>query len=141
MQGQNNSNYHMINNQMPGQQIRYTFDIEEPNHRRGPQGPQEWKSGLFGCFDDCGSCCLTLWCPCVQYGKNYEKVHNDGCCSQGFLFCLLGSCGLNCCIHSGLRSDVRQRYNIQEGCNDWLVTCFCVTCAICQEARELEDRH
>ncbi len=125
---------------MPAQQIRYTFEVEEPNHRRGPQGPQEWNNSLCGCFSDMSSCCMTWCCPCVQYGKNYEKVHRDGCCSQGFLYCVLAPFGLSCCIHSGLRSDIRQRYNIIEGCSDCCVTCFCAGCAIAQEARELKDR-
>ncbi len=136
MQGQS-SDYQMINNQMPSRQFKHTFDVEEPARRNGPQ---EWKNPLCGCFDDMGSCCMTLWCPCVQYGKNYENVHHDGCGSQGAFFCLLGIFGLSCCLHSELRSEIRERYNIQEDCSDCCVTCFCPGFAIAQEARELKDR-
>jgi len=109
-------------------------------HSRIPSGPREWKNSLCGCFDDMGSCCLTWCCPCIQYGKNYEKVHNSGCFSQCFLWCCLSCCGLQCCLHKELRSDVRQRYGLPEGCGDCLTTWCCGPCAICQEARELKDR-
>ncbi len=165
MQGQQHG-YGMVNNQMPGnhnqygqvapqpqvivnlQQPQYEMSPQHPasssqnsrGHVHAPSGPQEWKNSLCGCFDDLGSCCLTCCCPCVQYGMNHEKVHKDGCCMQGLLFCLLSCCGLSCCIHSALRSNVRQKYNIPEGCSDCCTTCFCSGCAICQEARELKDR-
>lgn len=105
-----------------------------------PQGKQGWSSGLFGCFSDCGSCCLTCFCPCVQYGKNYEANFGNGCCSQGCIYMLLSGCGLCCCVHKGLREDIRRKYALDEGCGDCLTTCFCSACAICQEARELKAR-
>jgi hypothetical protein len=36
------------------------------------------------------------------------------------------------------RKTLRNRYRIQEDCNDCLVTTCCAGCAICQEARELK---
>jgi hypothetical protein len=40
----------------------------------------------------------------------------------------------------GKRQALRQRYGLQEDCNDCMATTCCVTCAICQEARELKFR-
>ncbi|CAK5273764.1 unnamed protein product [Mycena citricolor] len=67
-------------------------------------GEREWSNGLCGCFEECGTCCYALWCPCVVHGKNKQRLdhlnnkgfpHPDGgdCCS--------GSCWGHCCL-SGL---------------------------------------
>ena len=138
----NQQGYAMANNQMPGQPIQY--QNQQPGQQiiivsPGPSAPQEWKSSLCGCFSDIGSCLLTMFCPCVQYGLNYEKVHKSGCCSQGCTFCCLAGCGCGCLIHKELRHNIRQRRNIPEGCSDCLVTWCCGGLAICQEARELKD--
>jgi len=125
---------------MSVQQPQSESSAQQPADKHVQSGPPGWQNGLMGCCDDCGSCWLTMCCPCVQYGKNYEKVHKDGCCSQGLLCCLLGSICLSCCIHKELRSDIRQRYHIFGG-SDCCVAFFCAGCAICQEARELKDRH
>ena len=121
----------MHNNQMPGQPIQ-----------NGGHGgaPQEWKTGLFGCFSDMGSCLMTCCCPCVQYGQNYEAMNGEGCFAQGAIFAVLAYCGLSCCIHKDFRAGLRNKYNLDEGCGDCLTTCFCAPCAICQEAREIKGR-
>ena len=135
MQGQ--QQYGMVNQQMPGQPSHYAMNIQQPVAR---PAVQDWSSGLFGCCSDCSSCWFTICCPCCQYGKNYDKVHGKGCCSQGLCYWILESFLLGCCIHKGLRREIRERHHIQEGCNDCLVTFFCPACAICQEARELKTR-
>ncbi len=38
------------------------------------------------------------------------------------------------------RKALRNRFGLQEDCNDCIVTTFCASCAICQEARELKFR-
>lgn len=40
----------------------------------------------------------------------------------------------------GKRRTLRQRYGLQEDCNDCLATTCCAACAVCQEARELKFR-
>lgn len=124
----------MIQNQMPGQ----PYGGYPPAQVVAP-AVQEWSTGLCGCCDDCGICCFTVFCPCCQYGKNYEAVHGSGCCSQGFVWCILAGCYLSCCVHTGLRKDVRQRYNIPEGSNDCCTVFWCGPCAVCQEARQLKN--
>jgi Cys-rich protein (TIGR01571 family) len=40
----------------------------------------------------------------------------------------------------GKRRALRNRYGLQEDCNDCVATTFCPACAVCQEARELKFR-
>ena len=40
----------------------------------------------------------------------------------------------------GKRRALRQRYGLQEDCDDCCATTFCTACAVCQEARELKYR-
>ena len=39
---------------------------------------KDWSHGLFGCFDDCGTCLVTHFCGCYTAGKNAEAV-GDSC--------------------------------------------------------------
>jgi len=121
----------MSSPQMPGQ----NQGVSVPS-----SGPQQWNSGLFGCFSDIGSCFITCLFPCFTYGKNYEAIHKEGCGGQGCCYLLMSYIGCPCLIHKDLRGDVRRKYNLDEGCGDCLTTCFCSRCAICQEAREIKFR-
>ncbi|CAF3977498.1 unnamed protein product [Rotaria sp. Silwood1] len=40
----------------------------------------------------------------------------------------------------GKRKALRNRFGLEEDCNDCLATTCCAPCAICQEARELKYR-
>ncbi len=40
----------------------------------------------------------------------------------------------------GKRQALRQRFGLEEDCNDCVATTFCAPCAMCQEARELKLR-
>jgi len=40
----------------------------------------------------------------------------------------------------GKREALRNRFGLQEDCNDCVATTFCAPCAVCQEARELKFR-
>ena len=58
---------------------------------------QEWKSGLCGCFGDCGTCCCGYWCPCCLTYRNAESLGKSG-----ILCCLLWDgptdCSLACTL-------------------------------------------
>ncbi|KAK1605637.1 hypothetical protein QYE76_029310 [Lolium multiflorum] len=43
----------------------------------------EWSVGLFDCFGDFGTCCLTFWCPCVTFGRIAEIVDKGSTCRMG----------------------------------------------------------
>jgi hypothetical protein len=53
---------------------------------------------------------------------------------------MLSGCGLCCLTHMGKRQALRDRFGLPEDCNDCVATTFCASCAICQEARELQFR-
>nr|XP_004503403.2 protein PLANT CADMIUM RESISTANCE 2-like [Cicer arietinum] len=103
-----------------------------------------WSTGFFSCFSDCSSCCLTLWCPCISFGRVAEIVDRgtSSCCVHAMLYCLLGGFSqfgsLYACIY---RTKLRKFYGIKgtQFC-DCVASCCCVSISICQEYRELEAR-
>ncbi|CAF4124369.1 unnamed protein product [Rotaria sordida] len=99
-----------------------------------------WSTGLFDCFDDCGVCLYGYCCAPCLFGENAEKIDGSNCCGSCCLWYLLAQCSLCCLIHMGKRQALRNRYGLDEDCNDCLATTFCAPCAICQEARELKYR-
>ncbi|XP_010271278.1 PREDICTED: protein PLANT CADMIUM RESISTANCE 2-like isoform X1 [Nelumbo nucifera] len=108
------------------------------------QAQYPWSSGLFDCFNDCESCCLTLWCPCITFGRIAEIVSkgSSSCVGSASLYTLiwvlLGCPWIYSCTY---RSMLRQQFSLQETpCADCLVHCCCDCCALCQEYRELKQR-
>jgi Cys-rich protein (TIGR01571 family) len=97
-------------------------------------------AGLFDCFNDCGICFYGWCCPACLYGENAEKIDGSNCCNAGCLWYLMSGWGLCCLIHRNKRKALRERFNLQEDCDDCLATTFCSLCTICQEARELKHR-
>jgi Cys-rich protein (TIGR01571 family) len=42
-----------------------------------------WNSGTCACLSDADSCCLSCWCPPIQFGQNQERAfraERRGCC-------------------------------------------------------------
>ncbi|KAI8023505.1 Protein PLANT CADMIUM RESISTANCE 2 [Camellia lanceoleosa] len=105
----------------------------------------EWSSGLFDCFSDASSCCLTIWCPCVTFGRIAEIVDEGGttCCEGAAWYLLLLWLAPICApLYScGYRSKLRNQHSLESSpCNDCLVHFCCENCALCQEYRELQNR-
>nr|KYP61549.1 Uncharacterized protein At1g14870 family [Cajanus cajan] len=90
------------------------------------------------------SVCLTLWCPCISFGRIAEIVDKGTttCCVHGILFCLLGGFTNVASIYACLyRTKIRRLYGIEGNqCCDCVVSCCCVSLSICQEYRELQAR-
>nr|KAJ0222813.1 hypothetical protein LSAT_V11C200097930 [Lactuca sativa] len=42
-----------------------------------PPAVEPWSTGIFGCAEDTESCWTGLFCPCVLFGRNYEKLRED----------------------------------------------------------------
>ncbi|XP_071680011.1 cell number regulator 11-like [Lolium perenne] len=102
--------------------------------------PGKWSVGLCDCFGDCGTYCLTCWCPCITFGRIAEITDRgymlhawDSVCFARvyrlqlviFLYQMLlnagtiqnpGSPFMDCCVHM-----------------------CCESCALCQEYKELEN--
>jgi len=117
----------------------------------GPDGKRDWSFGLFDCFARCGLCCMSVWCPCVVYSKNKQRLHSLQ--TQGTPLAGGGETyDSNCCIYGGLdftgyswimqlrtREEIRERYNIRGAAfGDCLSSWCCRPCALTQERREIE---
>ncbi|KAH9807922.1 PLAC8 family-domain-containing protein [Melampsora americana] len=111
-----------------------------------------WRHGLCQCHQECGTTCLSIWCPCMVYGRNhsklsYMKIHNephptggDSCGPMSWLFT-----AVNCSLAAGWilqfiqRGEIRERYLIEgSACGDFCGACWCMCCQQVQEARELQ---
>ncbi|XP_007046275.2 PREDICTED: protein PLANT CADMIUM RESISTANCE 11 [Theobroma cacao] len=106
--------------------------------------PVPWSTGLCDCCDDCNSCCLTCWCPCVTFGRIAEIVDrgSTSCGVSGALYMLiLCVTGCSCLYSCFYRSKLRGQYFLKESpCTDCCIHCCCEECALCQEYRELKNR-
>ena len=114
--------------------------------------PMVWTTGLFDCCDDMDTCCYGFWClPCL-FGQNVEALDGSNCglCCSAFVL-VSQLMGAACFLSAPKRTKLRQAYALPPtdlgcGCGDefedYLVHCLpcTVSCAICQEARELRLR-
>jgi Cys-rich protein (TIGR01571 family) len=101
----------------------------------------EWSSSLFSCLREPSICALSFFCPCVQYGRNMEKLDGSSrlghCCFYAFCLCICRPC----IAHREHRSELRKAYGLKGSWqHDCLATWLCPWCAIAQEARELQTR-
>jgi len=96
---------------------------------------KDWSHGLFGCFDDCGTCIVTWFCPCYTFGKNAEAV-GESCilCGLAFyvplvdLFCM-----------ANIRGKIREQHGIDGSfVSDLLLSCCCPLCTLVQAAQEVK---
>ena len=98
--------------------------------------PAAWSSGLFDCFDDCGLCCVTYWCPCITFGKVAEIVDrgSTSCGTSGALYALLGSLtGCHWIYSCTYRSKMRAQYALPDDpCCDCCVHFCCEPCGLIQ---------
>ncbi|XP_030534518.2 protein PLANT CADMIUM RESISTANCE 3-like isoform X2 [Rhodamnia argentea] len=105
--------------------------------------PGQWTTGLCGCCEDPSNCIITWCCPCITFGQNAEIIDGGAtsCCVGGLIYYLLANVGVACLYTCGYRKKLRGLHSLQEDpCDDCLVHCFCLPCALCQEHRELKNR-
>ncbi|XP_059452963.1 cell number regulator 4-like [Corylus avellana] len=100
--------------------------------------PGQWSTGLCGCFEDCGNCCLTAFAPIVTFGRTAELL------DEGRTSCFNPASSFYCggaFFSYKYRTKLRALYSLpEEPCGDFCVHCWCSSCAICQEYRELKNR-
>ncbi|KAF8524477.1 PLAC8-domain-containing protein [Gautieria morchelliformis] len=114
-------------------------------------GEREWSNGFCSCCDDCGTCFLSAFCPCIVYSQNKSRVehlerqgypHPDGgasCTGDCCVHCLLAGFGFGWVLQMGARSAIRLRYRIAGGAfGDCCAACCCTPCELTQGSRELE---
>ncbi|KAI9128836.1 hypothetical protein K1719_000319 [Acacia pycnantha] len=69
------------------------------------------------------------------------EILDRSCACAGITLYCLAHMGLQCLYTFTYRGKLRGLFNLPEDpCNDFCVHCFCVSCAICQEYRELKNR-
>ncbi len=123
------------------QPMPQTVVVMQQQHHQGFQ-PGPWHHSFCGCLEDIPSCLISSFCPCIQYGQNYEALHHDGCLIQSIIYACLLSCGLQCLVHMGFRGHVKSKFSILGGggLEDLIATWCCFCCALSQEAREINHR-
>ena len=95
----------------------------------------EWKTGIFGCFDDLKLCVVTWLFPCLTTGKIAESLGTDTCFMGG---CKIFIPCYNLFYLKGQRDAVREKQGIaDEGCAGWLYICCLGGLSVMQTAREL----
>ncbi|KAH3728693.1 placenta-specific gene 8 protein-like [Dreissena polymorpha] len=117
-----------------GQQQMTTVVINnQPGQQRNPllvgtrNGTRDWTSGLCGCCEDIGSCCMTFWCSWASTCSIAVRVGDSFCMPLCVPDALLA-----------LRVRVRGLGDIKGSiCEDCMVINFCAPCAACQMLREL----
>ncbi|GIL90911.1 hypothetical protein Vretimale_17133 [Volvox reticuliferus] len=137
----------------------YCAHAPDPYAAMASQG--DWSTELWDIFAQPGGpnmCCLSLWCPCIQYGLLLEQLPPGSVMCAGSaaggcaLFCVLWLLGdllgaalltkvftLPCTafVHMQIRGYIRRKYGIQSHpIHDFFITWCCAPCALCQEARE-----
>lgn len=115
-----------------------------PAGNAGYGAASAWSSGLCDCFDDCGLCCMTCWCPCITFGKVAAIVDrgSTSCGTAGALYVLLAALtGCQFIYSCTYRSKLRAQYRLpDEPCCDCCVHYCCGPCALVQEYKELKAR-
>ncbi len=94
--------------------------------------PSEFKSGLFGCFEDPRLCIMTFCIPCYTAGKNASEGLGEDCLLVGLLACL----GLQ--FGPVMRWRLRQDRGLQGSMiTDVLIHMLLPCCGLIQEAKEI----
>ena len=94
-------------------------------------------------FDICGSpktCCFAVCCPACAFSYNATNVTTGSCLRYCCSYMILSLCCLCGIVHKPIRTKIREKYNLQEEPSDYLASYLFSSCAICQEAREIESR-
>ncbi|KAL5727338.1 hypothetical protein ACHQM5_000548 [Ranunculus cassubicifolius] len=119
------------------------YNIAFPGQNQGAASEIDWSTGLCGCFEDIGNCCITCWCPCITVGQIAEVLNRGttSCAVSAMIYTALACVGVPCIYSCGFRTKLRNLYSLKEGsCGDCCLHCWCDYCAICQEYRELKMR-
>ncbi|KAK1274100.1 Cell number regulator 6 [Acorus gramineus] len=64
--------------QVPQLEVRKCGECGQPlPESYSPPANEPWSSGIFGCTEDTESCWTGLFCPCVLFGRNVERLRDD----------------------------------------------------------------
>ncbi|URE14797.1 cell number regulator 6-like [Musa troglodytarum] len=95
-----------------------------------PPADEAWTTGICGCAEDPESCRTGLFCPCVLFGRNVERLRED---TPWTTPCMCHAL----CVEGGIALAVA---TANSPCDPCMVHCCMHWCAICQEHREMKGR-
>ncbi|KAH9807923.1 PLAC8 family-domain-containing protein [Melampsora americana] len=112
-----------------------------------------WRHGLFKCHEECGTTCLSCWCPCMVYGRNHSRLSyikmyhqphptgGDPCGPMSWLFTAVNcTFGVGWILQFLQRGEIRDRYLIEGSViGDFCGACCCMCLQQVQESRELNE--
>jgi len=115
---------------------------------------ERWGGSICGCGDNCGTCCVALFCPCVVYGQNMQAMfgHRTSCAAQALFYlatwlipAAVGCPGCCCFLTCTSRKQIDEKLSSQSSgstlpendCNACCCHFFCEACALAQEARAI----
>ncbi|KAA8533868.1 hypothetical protein F0562_031385 [Nyssa sinensis] len=113
-----------------------------------PPADEPWTTGIFGCAEDTESCWTGLFCPCVLFGRNVEKLREDTpwtspcICHAIFVEGGIAVAAAVAAFHGiDLRTSISYLQVLPDNDSDpCLVHCCMHWCALCQEHREMKGR-
>merc|ERR1712224_17756 len=109
------------------QQLRQVRNGSVAADKAAAMNSNQWSTGLFSCFDDCGACLLG-WC-CLPCATAKARTDYDGS-NCFFNFCALTICTARNIVREG-------EYHIEGSCGDDIcMGCLCPHCVVCQLLRE-----
>eukprot|EP00762_Andalucia_godoyi_P006480 ANDGO_02917.mRNA.1 Cell number regulator 3 len=107
----------------------------------------DYSSGLCSCMEDFGVCCYgwcCFGCSMMETKAALEKRPMEG--MDWCLGCLLWAAGMwwvtfaiPVYVQCQQRKQMRQQFGFPDN-GDCLVSCCCLPCAVCQNAREITHR-
>mmetsp|Transcript_37733 Transcript_37733/g.97353 ORF Transcript_37733/g.97353 Transcript_37733/m.97353 type:complete len:137 (-) Transcript_37733:204-614(-) len=117
----------------------------------------KWEFALHECCSDGSSatfCMLGHFAPCILFGMNASKlpgtsILGNNCAFNATVFCIAAVCLqhyigthlLSTCLHWSVRMEIAKKYGIERSAvKEFLSVLCCPTCALVQEANEIEFR-
>eukprot|EP01018_Ginkgo_biloba_P009125 Gb_37165 [translate_table: standard] len=102
-----------------------------------------WSTSLCACSQNCSSCWIAFFFPCVTFGRIAEIIDEGKitCCLHATIYSLFCAVGAHCLYSCMYRKKLRAKFNLPEQpCDDCCVHSCCECCALAQEHRELQHR-
>ncbi|KAI9761856.1 MAG: hypothetical protein M4579_000796 [Chaenotheca gracillima] len=108
-------------------------------------GPvQDWHESFWDCCSPSSTCCMGYWCPCVLFGRTYDRLEDPTLANHSAFnmnclgCCVIGSCGFGWVLQMMKRGDLRRKYNLDgSGLGDCIRPYCCPCCTIIQEEKEV----
>lgn len=92
---------------------------------------KNYSTRLCGCFGDLPTCLYGCCCPGCLNASNLAAIRKENCGLFHYCFGFRSY---------WIRQLIRNEYEFgSDECDDCIAVCFCHCCAICQDAREINN--